>query len=337
MIEKSVFTIELPYRDPMDVRGFFFGIDASGRSLGNGARMRSLRRSLCLVAGLRGDEIQQTFVCAMLVDYLRKMESSQALMPDNMVCVIPCANPASMGIGRRFWPGDKTDVNRQFPGKQDGDTTQRIAAGIFAHVRGYRYGIHLSSFYLDGDFLPHVRIMHGPGEDRNHGAEFGLPYVTHYSPAKLDVTTLHYNWRQCGTEAYTFYTQETTVADEVAASEAVRSILRFMSARSIARPLNAGGRRSVELAEQSLVPVSVPTGGVFCPQVQIGSVVEKGQPIACVRDLLRGCTTAGMVAPCDGVVFFRRRTPLVNEQTLAFQIAPPHPTPRHTKTNDPTS
>jgi len=72
------------------------------------------------------------------------------------------------------------------------------------------------------------------------------------------------------------------------------------------------------------VPVSVPTGGVYCPQVQIGSVVEKGQLLAYVRDLLRGNVAAKMLAPCDGVVFYRARTPLVNEQTLAFQIAPPH-------------
>lgn len=323
MIEKSVFTIDLPYRDPMDVRGFYFGIDNLGHALGSDAHMQTMRRSLCLVAGLRGDEIQQTLVCAMLVDYLRKMESTQALVPGNMVCVIPCANPASMGIGRRFWPGDKTDINRQFPGEADGDTTQRIAAELFSHVRGYRYGVHLSSYYLEGDFLPHVRIMHGPGEDRNHGTQFGLPYVTHYIPAELDTATLHYNWRNRGTEAYTFYTQKTTVADENAASEAIRSILRFMSARQISRPLSPGGYHSVEVAERALVSLSVPTGGVFCPKVHIGNVVEKGQTLAHIRDLLRGRTLAKMHAPCDGVVFFRTRTPLVNEQTQAFLIAPP--------------
>lgn len=324
MIEESILTLDLPYRDPMDVRAFSFGVDAKGRSLGKGAHAHSLKRALCLVAGIRGDEIQQTLVCALLVDCLTKMESSGMLVPGNLVCVIPCANPASMGIGKRFWPGDKTDINRMFPGDATGETTQRVAAALFDHFRGFRYGVHLSSFYLEGDFLPHVRVMHGPGERRNHGADFGLPYVTHYAPGSFDTATLHYNWRADGTEAYTFYTKETTVADEAAASEAVRSVLRFMSARGIAQPVSPGGYRSVELAERALVPVSVPTGGVYCPQVQIGSVVEKGQLLAYVRDLLRGNVAAKMLAPCDGVVFYRARTPLVNEQTLAFQIAPPH-------------
>ncbi len=324
MIEQTILSLDLPYRDPMEVQSFMFGVDEKGQALGEGARVHSFRNSLCVLAGLRGDEIQQTLVCAMLVDCLRKMEASGVLLPGNLVEVIPCANPASMGIGRRFWPSDKTDVNRSFPGNKNGGTTERIAAALFSRVRGFRYGVHLSSFYLEGDFLPHIRVMHGPGEKRNHGADFGLPYVTHYMPGPFDTTTLHYNWRRCGAEAYTFYTRQTTVADETAAREAVRSIVWFMSARGIARQLLGGGYRSVELAERALVPVSVPTGGVCCPQVQIGSVVEKGQVLAYVRDLLRGVAVAQMEAPCDGVVFYMARTPLVNEQTLAFQIAPSH-------------
>ena len=322
MTEQTILSLDMPYRDPMEVRSFSFGVDASGRALGEGARVHLFRRTLCVVAGLRGDEVQQTLVCAMLVDSLGRMESAGRLVPGSLVEVIPCANPASMGIGRRFWPSDKTDVNRSFPGSETGETTERIAAALFSHVRGYRYGVHLSSFYLDGDFLPHIRVMHGPGDQRNHGADFGLSYVTHYVPGPFDTTTLHYNWRKVGTEAYTFYTKDTRVADEAAAKDAVNSLLRFMGERGVARQPLSGGYRSIELAERSLVPVSVPTGGVCCPQVQIGTTVEKGQTLGFVRDLLRGSVTARLLAPCDGTIFYMARTPLVNEQTLAFQIAP---------------
>ena len=323
MIEDIVFALEMPYRDPLEMRAFSFGIDASGRLLGRGASLSSLSRSLFLVAGLRGDEVQQTLVLAMLIDRLRRMEQDKSLLPGNLITVVSCANPASMGIGRRFWPGDKTDINRMFPGDREGETTERIAAALLDASDGYRYGVHLSSFYLEGDFLPHVRVMHGPGNDSNHGADFGLPYVTHYHPGTFDTATLHYNWRRNGVEAYTFYTRQTLVADEVAAAEAVRSLVRFMGARALVRKVFPGGYRSVELDERALVPVPVPTGGVFCPQVEVGAVVEKRQPLAYVRDLLRGSVSAHVQAPLDGVVFYQARTPLVNEQTLAFQIAPP--------------
>ena len=322
MLEQSILTRELPYRDPMDVRAFSFGIDASGKALGRGGSLDGLDRELCVVAGIRGDEILQTLVCALLVEQLERMERGKGLTRGKLIRVIPCANPASMGIGRRFWPLDKTDVNRMFPGTSDGETTQRIAAGLFANVRDFRYGVHLSSFYLEGDFIPHVRVMHGPGERGNHGADFCMPFVTHYEPGSFDTTTLHYNWRLCGTEAYSFYTRKTTVADEGIARDAVRSLLRFMGARGLTRHRAHGGSQSFELAERALVPVQVPTGGVCCSAVRVGSVVEKGQLLATIRDLLCGRVTARVVSPCDGVIFYQARTPLVNEQTLAFQIVP---------------
>lgn len=322
MLEEHILSLELPYHDPLDVRAFTFGIDARGKALGKGGDASTLERSLCVVAGIRGDEILQTLVCALLVEQLERMERSKALVPGRLIRVIPCANPTSMGIGRRFWPLDKTDINRSFPGSPGGETTQRIAAGLFEQVRGFVYGVHLSSFYLEGDFIPHVRVMQGPGERGNHGSDFCLPYVTHYEPGSFDTTTLHYNWRRCGTEAYSFYTRKTTVADEGIASEAVRSLLRFMGARGLTCKRFHGGSRSFELAERALVPVHVPVGGVCCPVVRVGDVVGKGQLLATIRDLLCGHVTARVVAPCNGVVFYHARTPLVNERTLAFQIVP---------------
>lgn len=323
MIEDVIFSLEMPYRDPLEIRAFSFGTTSSGRTLTRSVSMASMQRSLFLVAGLRGDEIQQTLVLSLMVERLRKMEKDRLLVPGHLTTVVSCANPASMGIGRRFWPGDRTDINRMFPGSRDGETTERIAAALLEASDGYHYGVHLSSFYLEGDFLPHVRVMHGPGNDRNHGADFGLPLVTHYQPGSFDTATLHYNWRHRGTEAYSFYTEQTLVANEEAAQEAVRSLVRFMTARGLAKADFFGGHRCVELEERLLVPVTVPVGGVFCPQVEVGALVEKGRSLAYVRDLLRGSTIAKVPTPLDGVVFYRARTPLVNERTMAFQIVPP--------------
>ena len=324
MIEKTIAAFSMPYREDLAVKAFSFGIDAQGRTLGNGAIADNMTRALCLVAGLRGDEIQQTFICARLVSRLVEMEANGSLIPENLITVIPCANPASMAIGWRFWPGDKTDINRMFPGYDQGETTQRIAAALFDHVKDYRYGVHFSSFFLQGDFLPHVRVMHGPGNEVNRGADFGLPYVLHHVPGSFDTTTLHYNWRLWDTEAYTLYTKETELVNESAAEEAVRAVLRFADARGIVQWPSQLGFLSTEVNERALVGVPAPTGGVFCPEAAIGQTVFKGQSLAIIVDPLRGSIRAKLAAPCDGVVFYTARTPLVNEGTLAFQLVPPN-------------
>ena len=68
-------------------------------------------------------------------------------------------------------------MNRMFPGYMQGETTQRIAGALFDAVKGYRYGIHFASFYLPGDFVPHVRIMDTGYQTSSLGNLFGLPYA----------------------------------------------------------------------------------------------------------------------------------------------------------------
>ena len=331
MIEETITCFGMPYREDLKVRAFSFGIDHEGRALGEGgeggegpvAGTGEFAPSLCLVGGLRGNEVQQTLICARAARRFAQMEGEGAIAPGNLITVIPCANPASMAIGWRFWPGDKTDINRMFPGYDQGEATQRIAAALFERVRGFRYGIHLSSFHLNGNFLPHVRVMHGPGIAENHGADFGLPYVLHHVPGSFDTTTLHYNWRLWDTEAYTLYTKETSQVSEESADEVVRAVLRFANARGIARCPGHRGYRATELGERALVPVPTPVGGIFCPKAGIGDVVCEGEMLGEVVDPLRGTTKAVLSAPSAGVVFYISFTPLVNEGTLAFQLVPP--------------
>lgn len=326
MREETLFSIAMPYRQDMKVKSFSFGVTSDGRTLGAdgdaGARVDEFENAACFVAGVRGNEIQQTYICARIVRKLRKLETEGVLTPGQRIMVVPCVNPASMNNRKRIWVGDNTDVNRMMPGYDLGETTQRIAGALFEHVKGFRYGIHFSSFYLEGDFMDHVRVMSGPGIQTDNGADFGLAYVSRHVPGSFDTTTLHYNWRLWDTEAYTLYTKETDLVDEESAASMVRACLRFLDARGlIDRPCH-GGMRATVFAERGLTPVSVSCGGVFRRIAQLGDTVSAGQLLAEVIDPLRGEVLEEVRAPQGGVVFFVCRTPLVNEQTLAFQLVP---------------
>ena len=247
MLEKTLFRIDLPYRDPMEVRAFLFGATADGRRLGEpDVDPADFEQSIAFIGAMRGDEVQQTYICSRLVHKMRKIEADGEMEPGRLVMIVPCVNPASMDMGRRFWVGDGTDINRMMPGYDQGETTQRIAAGLFRGVQGFRMGVHFSSFYLRGDFLDHVRVMTGPGEGTDEGELFGLPYVLHHVPGSFDTTTLHYNWRLWDTEAYTLYTHVTDHIDDEAAAVMVRACLRFMDARGIIhRPCHGGMRATL--------------------------------------------------------------------------------------------
>ena len=143
MKRKTLFTIDaMPYRQPIPVYGYFFGTGA---------------KTLAVMGAIRGDEFQQMYTAAKLVQELSRLEAEGRLSKECGLLVIPCAGQFSMNVSRRFWPLDNTDINRMFPGYDKGETTQRLAWRIFEALKGYTYGIHLTSLYLPGDFIPHIR------------------------------------------------------------------------------------------------------------------------------------------------------------------------------------
>ena len=74
-------------------------------------------------------------------------------------------------------------------------TTQRIAAGVFENIKDYSYGIQFASFYMQGDFIPHVCMMDTEYQNPSLANLFGLPYVLIRKPKPYDTTTLNYNWQ----------------------------------------------------------------------------------------------------------------------------------------------
>ena len=184
----KLFTIDaLPYRQPIPVYGYRFG---------------SRKKTLAVMGAIRGDEVQQMYTAARLVRKFSELEAAGTFAPDCGVMVVPCAGQFSMNVSKRFWPLDNTDINRMFPGYGAGETTQRLADRIFTALQGYKWGIHLASFYLPGDFVPHVRIVDTGYQDNEEGLDFGLPYLVIRKPHPYDTTTLNYNWQVWETRTF---------------------------------------------------------------------------------------------------------------------------------------
>ncbi len=305
----TLFTTETPYREPLPVKGWQFG---SPR-----------KRSLAVVGSMRGNELQQTYICARLIQRLEKIEAAGQLDGDCGILVIPCVNQFSMNVKRRFWAADNTDINRMFPGYEGGETTQRIAARLFQVVQDYTYGVQLASFYLPGDFLPHVRIMETGYQRSEEATAFGLPYLILRTPQPYDTTTLNYNLQVWNTQAFSLYTKETDGVDDESAQEAVSSVLCFLYAKGLSHSQDySAGCETTLFREVSLHTVLSTYGGLLMRRCEPGDTVERGallaeilDPCTCeVKELLR--------SDCRGQVFFAHKTQLICGHEVAFRVLP---------------
>lgn len=305
MKKEIIYSIKSPYREPLDVTGFRFG---------------SGKKSLALVGAFRGNEIQQMYVCSQVIQELKKLESRNEIAPDCEILIVPCINYYSMNIGKRFWTMDNTDINRMFPGYNLGETTQRIADGVFSKIQGYEYGIQLASFYQEGNFLPHVKMMETGIFEPELMKLFGMQFGIVRSPRPYDTTTLNYNWQIWDTKAFSMYTNATDTIDEPSAQAAVVAILRFMSNAGIITHKIHSGYVTELISENDIEQIHTEAAGIFAPCVATGSFVEESDLLARITNPLDGELVSEIRSDRTGIVFFEYNKPLINEKTVCFKI-----------------
>lgn len=78
MKNEIVFSMESPFRDTFRIQGFRFGEG---------------EKSLALVGAMRGNEIQQQYICSQTVCRLAALEKEGRLALGHEILVIPSVNP----------------------------------------------------------------------------------------------------------------------------------------------------------------------------------------------------------------------------------------------------
>lgn len=305
MFQEKIYTVNSPYRESMVIRGYSFG-------KGDPAA--------CILGSERGNEVQQMYICSQLVKALKELEANGCVNAGKKILVIPVINALGMNVDRRFFGVENQDINRMFPGKEHGDTTDRIADGIFKVIKEYSYGIQLTSFYMSGEFVPHVRMMETGYQNASLANLFGLPYVVIRKPTPLDTKTLNYNWQDEMTAAFSVYTNKNDTIDDRSARQAVASVLRFLTRMGIIRYESHSGYISHVIMEKDLTDVHTLSGGIFKGLVSPGEDVRYGHALAEIIDPYEGFVKETLLAPTDGIVFFAHTEPLIAEGAIVYRL-----------------
>lgn len=305
MKETIIYSFKGLYRDDFRVRGYEFG---------NG------EKSVCILGSLRGNEYQQIYVCSRLITKLKKLEQNGNITEGKSIMVIPCGNPYSVNIKKRFWSIDNTDINRMFPGYDKGETTQRIAAGIFDKINDYKYGVQFASFYMPGYFVPQVRMMKTGNENVDMAKKFGLPYVVLHSPRPFDTATLNYNWQIWETNAFSIYTSSTEKIDKASADQGVNAVLSFLAKEGLIEYHNISERKTKVVESDKFLSVRANNAGFLESLVKAGEHVIKGQVMAYVTDPYTSDILQTVTASEDAIVAFEYDSPIAYKNTALFKL-----------------
>ena len=305
MNKKVIYEIKGLYRDDFRVTGYEFGEG---------------EQSVCIVGGSRGNEVQQIYCCSLLVKKMKQLEAEGRIAKDKKILIIPSINPYSVNIQKRFWSIDNTDINRMFPGYNLGETTQRIADGVFKEIMDYKYGIQFTSFYMPGDFVPHVRYMKEGFSTAEEAKKFGMKYIIERNVRPYDTATLNYNWQVWDTQAFSLYTTTTEKIDPIGAGQAVLSVMNFMANNGIIKYNAISEKRQRVCSDFELISVQTAKSGFYEPLVKAGEKVQSGQPLANIMNPYEGEIMETLYSPVDGTVFFIHNAPITYANTAVIKL-----------------
>lgn len=267
-------------------------------------------KRVCIVTGTHGDELEGQYVCFRLNQIIR----AQLERLNGTVEIYPALNPLGIDSITRGIPTFDLDMNRIFPGDPQGAMPEQI--------KGYTYGIQLASFYISGDFVPHVRLMRTGYEDTKGAKLFGMPYITLRKPLPFDTTLLNYNWQIWETKAYSLYGGMNDGVESPVTAEMIGTILRFAQRIGLTRKPVVGipDFNPQVIDESSFCSVRTPQAGIFYRLKGAGAKVQEGEPLARIIDPYEGSVRAEITSPTDGIIFFAHNKPLALANTLLFNI-----------------
>ncbi len=197
--------------------------------------------------------------------------------------------------------------------------------GCFKAVKDYVYGIQMASFYRDGEYLPHVKVMDTDcrkSETYDSLTDFGLPYGLIRIPQPYDTATLNYNWQIWGCQAYSLFSTYTEHIGKQSTQTAVNAVLRFLIAKGVLKWALHGGMHTRILNEELIRNVQTNRAGIMKKYVAVGDEVAEGDLLCEIIHPLEGNKIGRIESPMDGTIFFAYNKQLVMEHTDVFNIVP---------------
>ena len=275
------------------------------------------KKRICIVSGTHGDELEGQYVCW---DLIRRV-NEQIENLDGILEVYPALNPLGVNSMTRGIPQFDLDMNRIFPGNENGTFAEYTAAKIIEDISGADVviDIHASNIFLRE--IPQVRINEISQDVLVPLAKFvNTDFIWVHSSVTVMEATLSHSLNKAGTP--------TLVAEMGAGMRITKSygdqlldgIFNLMSkmgiwsgeVKKVSHPIvSTDGNVSIVYSDAS---------GIYIPAIKHWAGITKGDHIGDILNPLTGTVEQQIFAPCSGIVFTLREYPVVYEGSLLVRI-----------------
>lgn len=274
-------------------------------------------KRVCVVTGTHGDELEGQYVAWRLGQLLRGKQEHL----HGRVDIYPALNPLGISTMTRGMPLCDLDMNRTFPGDENGTMSEYVAAKLIEDLAGADVciDIHASNIFLRE--LPQVRINMNTADTLVPLAKYlNMDLIWIHSAATVLESTLAHSLNSLGTPTLVV---EMGIGMRITPSygdQLLTGILALLAHLGMWDEPVMPVAPPIVSSDGAVSFVNAGGPGIFFPYSVHRDYVEQGQELGVIADPLTGQVKERLLSPATGLLFTLREYPVVYEGSLIARI-----------------
>ena len=279
--------------------------------------MTGKEKRISIVTGTHGDELDGQYICYEIIKkiqmYPEKLKGILDIYPD--------VNPLGIDMGSRGIPMFDLDMNRVFPGDNNGAVAEYTAAGLIDDIIGSDFclDIHSSNIFLKE--MPQLRMTE-ENKDKllPYAKKLNADFIWIYSSKTVLDATLAYSLNNMGVPTLVAEMGVGHRINNEYCQQLIEGIFNLMTELEVWDDAPVNVRNSIVSTEGQVSFISAAGSGIFVSSINSMGTIGMGTHIGDIIEPITGKVIKRIESPTDGIIFSLREHPVVYKGALIARV-----------------
>ena len=279
--------------------------------------MTGKEKRISIVTGTHGDELDGQYIC---YEIIKKIH----MYPEKLkgiVDIYPDVNPLGIDMGSRGIPMFDLDMNRVFPGDNNGAVAEYTAAGLIDDIIGSDFclDIHSSNIFLKE--MPQLRMTE-ENKDKllPYAKKLNADFIWIYSSKTVLDATLAYSLNNMGVPTLVAEMGVGHRINNEYCQQLIEGIFNLMTELEVWDDAPVNVRNSIVSTEGQVSFISAAGSGIFVSSINSMGTLGMGTHIGDIIEPITGKVIQRIESPTDGIIFSLREHPVVYKGALIARV-----------------
>lgn len=275
-------------------------------------------KRLSIVSGIHGDELDGQYIC---FELNRRISRHKELL-DGIVDIYPAVNPLGMDTCTRGMPMFDLDMNRVFPGMENGATAEYLASRIVNDIIGSDMCVDLHSSNIFIKETPQVRVFDQFKDKLMPYAKLlNADFIWEYKITTVLEATLANSLNHMGVPTLVIEMGVGNRVERRYGDQIIDGIFNLMCELGMWKGEKTPVKRAMVSSQGHIEVIHARATGLFMAAMDgMMKQVSMGTHLGDIVDPLTGRLLQRIEAVCGGVIFTFREYPVVYEGAILCRI-----------------